>query len=68
MSNTGVISSGTITNVGLAPSKAVYINSQNINVPHFGVKLWINNFYTPAGANNQIHIQPTYYLQCKETL
>lgn len=45
----------------------MYINSATPDVQHYGFKLWINNFYTPAGANNQITIQPTYYLALKDS-
>lgn len=51
---------------GYAVSKAPFINSTYPDVQHYGLKTWINNFYAPAGANNQITIQATYYLSCKD--
>lgn len=52
---------------GFGSGNSMYVNSSSPDVQHFGLKFWINNFYTPAGANNQITIQPTYYLACKES-
>lgn len=51
---------------GYAVTKAPFINSTYPDVQHYGLKTWINNFYAPAGANNQITIQATYYLSCKD--
>lgn len=55
-----------LNTLGLGVSKSMYINSTYHTAPHFGVKFWMNNFYTPTGANNQISIQPTFYLSCKD--
>lgn len=51
---------------GYEVKKAPFINSTYPDVQHYGVKTWINNFYAPAGANNQITIQATYVLSCKD--
>lgn len=51
---------------GYEVKKAPFINCTYPDVQHFGLKAWINNFYAPSGANNQITIQATYYLSCKD--
>lgn len=56
---------GAFTGYGIPGS--TWINSSSPDVQHYGVKFWINNFYAPTGANNQITIQPTYYLALKES-
>jgi len=52
---------------GFGTGSNMFINASNPDVQHYGFKFWVNNFYTPAGANNQITIQPTYYIACKES-
>lgn len=52
---------------GYSTVKAPWINSTYNDVPHYGLKFWINNMYMATGINNQIEIQPTYYLACKES-
>lgn len=47
-------------------SKAPYVDCVYPDVLHYGVKSWINNFHTPSGANNQITVQPTYYLALRD--
>lgn len=55
-----------LTTLGLGVSKPMYINSSYPDAPHFGFKMWINNFYCPTGANNQLTIQPHFYVSCKD--
>lgn len=48
-------------------SNAPWINCDYMSAPHYGLKMWINNLYSPLGANNQITIQPVYYLALKDS-
>lgn len=57
---------GAFTGYGI-PNGSQWVNSSSPDVQHYGFKIWVNNFYAPAGANNQITIQPTYYLAMKES-
>lgn len=45
-----------------------YIDCQNTNVEHYGLKMYINNFYSPKTTTQyiQIRIQPTFYLKFKD--
>lgn len=51
---------------GYSVTKAPYINSTYSDVQHYGLKTWINNFYAPTNANNQITVQTTYYLSLRD--
>lgn len=51
---------------GLGVTKSMYITSTYPDAVHYGFKFWVQNFYAPTGANNQIQIQPTYYLALKD--
>lgn len=53
-------------NSGFGVVRPMWVNSSYPDLSHFGFKTWINNFYAPAGANNQITVQPTYYLALKD--
>lgn len=48
--------------------KACWIDCANPSVPHYGMKLWINNWLSDtAQSNMKLTIQPTYYLACKDS-
>jgi len=51
---------------GYSSQSSQFINATYPDVQHYGLKTWINNFYAPGGANNQITIQPTYYIACRD--
>lgn len=51
---------------GFAVARPMWINAAYPDCSHFGFKTWVNNFYAPTGANNQITVQPTYYLALKD--
>lgn len=51
---------------GYAVTKAPYINSTYSSVPHYGVKVWMNNVYMVTANNTAITIEPTYYLALKD--
>lgn len=51
---------------GFGVARSMYINSTYPDCAHYGFKTYIQNFYAPTGANNQITIQPTYYLALKD--
>lgn len=52
---------------GYSVQRPPYIDISSPDVQHYGLKTWINNFYAPTGANNQITITPTYYLSMKDS-
>lgn len=53
---------------GYSVQRPPYIDISSADVQHYGLKMWINNFYTPTGANNQITITPTYYLSMRDSV
>lgn len=51
---------------GYEVKKAPYINSSYASIPHYGVKVWMNNVYMVTANNTAITIEPTYYLALKD--
>lgn len=62
--------SGMVYNNGISTGYSVvpksWINTTYPNVQHFGIKFWVNNFYTGTGQN-AFTIEPTYYLALKDS-
>lgn len=55
---------------GLLPT-GTWLDTSAPQVPHFGVKFWMEDFPTPstgAQPNAQVRITPTYYLECKNVI
>lgn len=49
-------------------SKPEWLDCNNPSVPHFGVKLWLNNWYSDTDTSSmKLTIQPIYYLAMKDT-
>lgn len=49
-------------------SKPEWIDCGNVSVPHYGIKMWINNWLADAAQSNcKLTIQPIYYLSCRDT-
>jgi hypothetical protein len=46
--------------------KAPYINTQYPSVPHYGVKVWMNNVLMAASNNTAITVEPTYILALRD--
>lgn len=48
--------------------KPCYLDCAFPNVPHYGLKFWIDNWYNqaPNESNVVLRIQPTYYLKLKD--
>lgn len=48
--------------------RACWLDAARTDVQHYGLKMWINNWYSdPATSSYKLTIQPTYYLACKDT-
>lgn len=59
-----VYASAVSTGYNSAP--ATWLDSAYPNIPHYGVKMWLNN-WTPGNTKfNQLTIQPTYYFALKD--
>ena len=52
---------------GYNSAKATWLDSANVGVPHYGLKLWINNWGYGNQKFQQLTITPTYYLALKDT-
>lgn len=52
---------------GYTSEKACWLDCNNQDIAHFGLKLWINNWTTGATILNQLSIFPTYYFALKDT-
>jgi len=55
-----------VASTGYAVSKSPYINSSYPSVPHYGVKIWMNNVYMVTSNNTAITVEPTYYLALRD--
>lgn len=51
---------------GYEVRKAPFINSSYPSIPHYGVKIWLNNVYMVTANNTAFTIEPTYYLALKD--
>lgn len=48
--------------------RACWLDCVNDGVPHYGLKVWINNWYSDSSTSSQkLTIQPIYYLALKDT-
>lgn len=48
--------------------RVCWLDAANSNVPHYGMKIWINNWYSDSDTSSQkLTIQPVYYLALKDT-
>ena len=52
---------------GYSSERACWLDCNSAGIPHFGVKMWINNWNSGNTKFNQLTIQPTYYLAMKDT-
>lgn len=52
---------------GYNSAPACWIDSAQPGVPHYGLKMWLNNWTPGATKLNQLTITPTYYLALKDT-
>lgn len=57
----------TALTTGYTSEKACWLDCNNDDIAHFGLKLWINNWNPGSTKFNQLSIQPTYYLALKDT-
>lgn len=58
---------GTVGNSGVPNSTDLYFNCTDTEVVFYGLKAFIRGWYSPAGAQSMLRIQPTYYLSLKDT-
>lgn len=49
---------------GLLPA-GTWLDCNSIQIPHFGVKFWVDNYNDAAAFTSTLMITPTYYLECK---
>lgn len=59
-----------VVSTGYAPAKAPWIDLQNTNLPHYGIKLWIDAPENSGGGSNSsisYDVYATYYFMCKNT-
>lgn len=51
-------------------AKGTWLDCSSPQIPHFGIKFWMEDFPTPTsgGANAQLRITPTYYIQAKNVI
>jgi len=47
--------------------KACWLDIADIDVPHYGLKVWLSDWVGGTDNNNALRIQPTYYLALKDT-
>lgn len=52
---------------GETSERPCWIDCNNPQVPHFGMKMWLADWLGGVDNNNAIRIQPTYYLAFKDT-
>lgn len=59
-----------LASTGYSPVKAPWIDQANTNLPHYGIKLWVDVPENSSGtANSSISydVYATYYFMCKNT-
>lgn len=52
---------------GYSSEKACWIDCTSSDVPHYGMKFWLNNWLSDGANEMLLRIQPTYYLALKDT-
>lgn len=52
---------------GFSSEKACWLDCASSGIPHFGLKMAITDWVGGADNNNALRIQPTYYLQLRDT-
>lgn len=52
---------------GYNSAKATWLDSANVGVPHYGLKMWLNNWGPGNTKFHQLTITPTYYFSLKDT-
>lgn len=57
-----------LVNTAYESAKAPWLDCTNSTVPHYGLKLWINNWFSDYNTSSyKLTISPTYYLAMKDT-
>lgn len=51
---------------GNSSERSTWIDSTYPDVPHYGIKFWIDNWYSANDSNMILRIQPEYYLALKD--
>lgn len=63
-----LVYAGAVTS-GYTSERACWLDMANDSIEHYGLKFWINNWYSDAPSSSfKLTIVPTYYLACKDTL
>jgi hypothetical protein len=57
----------TTTTTGYAPKWNTWIDCANHDVPHYGIKMAIDHQGYTLVSPYKIHIEPKYYISCKDT-
>lgn len=57
----------TALTTGYTSERACWLDCANVNIAHFGLKLWIQNWNPGLTTINQLTIEPTYYFALKDT-
>lgn len=52
---------------GYNSAKATWLDTASQSIPHYGLKMWINNWNPGNTKFHQLTIYPTYYLALKDT-
>lgn len=57
-----------LTTSAYSSEKPVWLDMNNMDVEHYGLKFWINNWLADTDASSQkLTIQPIYYFACRDT-
>lgn len=57
-----------LTSTSYESAKAPWLDCSNPSVPHYGLKLWINNWFSDHQTSSfKLTISPTYYIAMKDT-